>query len=77
MQQCVKIVFLQNFGDVKSEVFKKKIAFFVFVSFVGEIKTKKKQTKWKRPENPIKKGFCKVVIQKCGKSKKWILAKIA
>ena len=30
MQQCVKIVFLQNLGDVKNEVFEKKIAFFVF-----------------------------------------------
>ena len=31
VQQCVKIVFLQNFGDVKHEVFGKKIAFFVFL----------------------------------------------
>ena len=30
VQQCVKIVFLQNLGDVKNEVFEKKIAFFVF-----------------------------------------------
>ena len=30
VQQCVKIVFLQNLGDVKNEVFEKKITFFVF-----------------------------------------------
>ena len=34
VQQCVKIVFLQNFGDVKNEVFEKKIAFFVFGFFL-------------------------------------------
>ena len=28
VHQCVKIVFLQNLGDVKNEVFEKKIAFF-------------------------------------------------
>ena len=36
VQQCVKIVFLQNLGDVKNEVFEKKIAFFVFVFFMLE-----------------------------------------
>ena len=30
VQQCVKILLLQNLGDVKNEVFEKKIAFFVF-----------------------------------------------
>ena len=28
-----------------------------------------------RPKNPIKIGFFKVVIQKCGKAKKWIFSK--
>ena len=36
VQQCVKIVFLQNLGDVKNEVFEKKIAFFVFFFFMLE-----------------------------------------
>ena len=34
VQQCVKIVFLQNLGDVKNEVFEKKIA-FLFLSFLS------------------------------------------
>ena len=34
VQRCVKIVFLQNLGDVKNEVFEKKIAFFVFFPFL-------------------------------------------
>ena len=42
MQQCVKIVFLQNLGDVKNEVFEEKIAFFVFFLFyVGDLETEK------------------------------------
>ena len=52
---CAKIVFLQNFGDVKNEVFKKKIAFFCFCLFyVGEIETEKgkNKQKWKRPKTP-------------------------
>ena len=36
VQQCVKIVFLQNLGDVKNEVFEKKIPFFVFSLFMLE-----------------------------------------
>ena len=36
VQQCVKIVFLQNLGDVKNKVFEKKIAFFVFSFFMLE-----------------------------------------
>ena len=36
VSHCVKIVFLQNFGDVKNEVFEKKIAFFVFSFFMLE-----------------------------------------
>ena len=43
---CAKIVFLQNFGDVKNEVLEKIIAFFVFFLFyVGEIETEKKKKK--------------------------------
>ena len=37
VSHCVKIVFLQNFGDVKKEVFEKKIAFFLL--YVGELET--------------------------------------
>ena len=36
VSHCAKIVFLQNFWDVKNEVFEKKIAFFVFVFFMLE-----------------------------------------
>ena len=43
VQQCVKIVFLQNLGDVKNEVFEKKIAFFVFLFYVGKIETEKRK----------------------------------
>ena len=43
VSHCAKIVFLQNFGDVKNEVFEKKIAFFVFSFYVGEIEQKKKE----------------------------------
>ena len=73
VQQCVKIVFLQNFGNVKNEVFEKKIAFFVVSFFMLEIekqKRQKKKRKGKKPKNPIKIGFFKVVIQKYEKSKK-------
>ena len=56
MQQCVKIVFLQNFGNVKNEVFEKKIAFFVFSFFMLEIEKQKRQKKWKgkKPKKPYK-----------------------
>ena len=59
VQQCVKIVFLQNLGDVKNEVFEKKIAFFVFFLFyVGGLETeKRKKRKWKRPTNTYKNRF--------------------
>ena len=46
-----KIVFLQNFGDVKNEVFKKRITFFGFVFFyVGEIATEKEKEMEKAPK---------------------------
>ena len=43
VSHCAKEVLLQNFGDVKNEVFEKKIAFFVF--YVGEIETEKRKKK--------------------------------
>ena len=61
-------MFLQNLGDVKNELFEKKLAFF-FLFYVGDLEAEKKR-KWKRPKNPIKIGFFKVVMQKCEKSKK-------
>ena len=45
VQQCVKIVFLQNFGDVKNEVFEKKIAFFVFSFLCWKNRNRKKKNK--------------------------------
>ena len=59
VQQCVKIVFLQNLGDVKNEVFEKKIAFFVFSFFMLENRNrkKKKNKTGKIAKNPIKIGF--------------------
>ena len=74
VSHCAKILLLQNFGDVKNEVFEKKIAFFVFLFYVGEIETeKRKKGKWKRPKKPIKIVSFKVVIQKCEKSKNGFL----
>ena len=71
MSHCAKIVFLQNIGDVKNEVFEKKIAFFVFPFYVGVIETekRKKKIKWKRQKKPYKISIFKVVIQKCENSK--------
>ena len=80
MSRCAKIVFLQNFGDVKNEVFEKKIVFSGFCLFyVGEIVTEKgKQTKWKRPKNPIRIGFLLRWSSKNVKNQKnGFLAKIA
>ena len=45
VSHCAKIVFLQNFGDVKNEVFEKKIAFFVFVFLCWRNRNRKKQNK--------------------------------
>ena len=78
VQQCVKIVFLQNLGDVKNEVFEKKIAFFVFLLFyVGEIETekrkKKKMEKAKKPYN----FFLRWSSKNVKKPKNGFLAKIA
>ena len=73
VSHCAKIVFLQNFGDVKNEVFEKKIAFFVLSCLCWRNRNrKKKKGKWKRPKKPYKNSVFEVVIQKCEKSKKWI-----
>ena len=76
VSHCAKIVFLQNFGDVKNEVFEKKIAFFVFVFFFcwrnRNRKNKNKQNG--KANKPYKNRVFKVVIQKCDKSKKWIFS---
>ena len=45
VQHCVKIVFLQNLGDVRNEVFEKKIAFFVFPFLLEKIETEKRKKK--------------------------------
>ena len=59
MQQCVKIVFLQNLGDVKNGVFEKKIAFFCFFLFyVGDLETeKRKKMKMEKAKKPYKNRF--------------------
>ena len=44
--------------------------FFPFLCWRPRNSKKKKKRKWKRPKNPIKIGFFKVVMQKCEKSKK-------
>ena len=62
---------LQNFGDVKNEVFEKKIAFFFCLVYVEEIETEKRKTnKMEKAPKPYNNRFFKVVIQKCEKSKK-------
>ena len=46
VQQCVKIVFLQNLGDVKNEVFeKKKLHFLFFLFYAGKIEKMEKAQK--------------------------------
>ena len=57
MSHCAKIVFLQNLGDVKNEVFEKKIAFFVFSFFMLE-KEKQKKEKMEKAKKPYKTLFC-------------------
>ena len=78
MSHCAKIFFLQNFGDVKNEVFEKKIAFFVFVFLCWRNRNRKKekQTKWKRPKKPIKMVFLRL-SSKNVKNKNGFLAKIS
>ena len=55
--------------------FSKRKLHFLFFPFLcwrprNRKKKKKKKRKWKRPKNPIKIGFFKVVMQKCEISKK-------
>ena len=57
MSQCVKIVFLQNFGLSKMRFSKRKLHFLFFLFYVGEIETKKKKRKWKRPKKPYKNSI--------------------
>ena len=77
MQQCVKIVFFfAKFGGCQKWGFRKENCIFCFFLFyVGKMETEKGKKKWKRPQNPIKIGFFKVVIHKCEKSKKWSFSK--
>ena len=67
---------LQNSGDVKNEVFEKKIAFLVFPFLCWRNRNRKKRKKkMEKAQKPCKNSFFKVVIQKCEKSKKWIFSK--
>ena len=66
------MVFLQNFGDVKNEVFEKKLHFLFFPFYVGVIETEKEKEKMEKAKTTYKNCVFKVVIQKCEKSKKWI-----
>ena len=51
VSHCAKIVSLQNCGDVKNEVFEKKIA-FLFLSFLcWRNRNRKKKKKWKKAKN--------------------------
>ena len=56
VSHCAKIVFLKNCGDIKNEVFEKKIAFFVFVFLCWRNRNRKKtkKTKWKKAPKPYK-----------------------
>ena len=38
---------------------KRKLHFLFLLFYVGDIETKNKKIKWKRPKNPIKKRFFK------------------
>ena len=78
MQQCVKIVFLQNLGDVKNEVFEKKIAFFVFFSFfMLENRNRKKKKKMEKAKKPYKnRSFLRWSSKNVKNQKNGFLAKI-
>ena len=55
---------------------KKDVLFFFFRFYAGKMETeKRKKRKWKRPKNPIKNRFFKVVIQNVKKQEKWIFSK--
>ena len=60
---------LQNCRDVKNEVFKKKIAFYVFVFFMLETEKPVKQKKtWKKAQNTYKNRYSLRWSSKNGKS---------
>ena len=50
VSHCAKIVFLQHFGDVKNQVFEKKIAFF-FLCWRNRNRKKKKKKMEKAPKS--------------------------
>ena len=52
-----------------------KIAFFVFLFYVGDIETEKIK-KMEKAKKTIKIGFFKVVIQKCENQKNGFFAKL-
>ena len=75
---CQTSDFLQNFGDVKNEVFEKKIAFLFFLFYVGEIETEKiKKENGKGKKTTYKNSVFKVVIQNVKNQKNGFFAKIA
>ena len=80
VQQSVKIVFLQNLGDVKNEVFEKKIAFLFFLFYVGDLETekrKKKKKKMKKAKKPYKiRVFLRWSCKNVKNRKNGFLAKI-
>ena len=58
VSHCAKIVFLQNFGDVKDEVFEKKLHFLFFFFMLEKQKQKKgKKRKMEKAKKPIKIVF--------------------
>ena len=56
---CQNSVFAKIWGDVKNEVFKKKIAFFVFLFYVRKIETEKRKKKkeMEKAPKPYKNRF--------------------
>ena len=67
---CQNSVFAKFGGCQKWGSRKENCIFFLFLCGKKQKKSKKKKKrKWKRPQNPIKIGVFKVVIQKCEKKK--------
>ena len=78
MQQCVKIVFLQNLGDVKNEVFERKLFFLFFLFYVGKIETEKKKMKMEKTRKTYKnRVFLRWSSKNVKKQKNGFLEKIA
>ena len=58
MSHCVKIVFRENFGDVKKEVFEKKIVFlFLFFMLVNLKQKNEKKKEMEKAKQPYKNSF--------------------